>query len=88
MAGCVWRNRGPYRRVGSVHGNAEGYGRGIYFTAYALTGAEYSFHGPIGAAPALLISKVLLGKSHVMHGRKEAACQQRRGVDSHVSGGA
>ena len=36
--------------------------------------------------PTLLISKVLVGKSHVMHGKKDAACQQRKDVVSHASG--
>ena len=78
--------RGPYPRVGSRHNTAGGeYGRGIYLTASALLGEDYSFGERNGAETTLLVSKVLVGVSHVMHGIWDKGCLQRENVDSHAS---
>lgn len=70
--------------VGSVHGNAGWYGKGIYFTASGFAGETYSFHWRNAAAPALLVSRVLVGRSHVMDFKHDVGCPSRENVDSHV----
>ena len=61
------------------------FGGGIYFSADASVGHTWGTWGTWGTGGVLLISKVLVGKCHVMHGIRADGCGLRENFDSHAN---